>query len=270
MKRRRFLAGGVTGAAFVVGCVGRSPSAGSGPDDKETEAKTQADDGPTTVHDEATVIRTGNRTATATTTDEKRPSTTVGGARTIDGTPGVDGENEIERRISLAGVDDVPEQHRLTIEVKLLESTVTTDHTARLRVTTTNKGAKRQISIADGRCSIFNRGEGESTPPGLWLYRPEDAENFERDGHRWRRDRDPNGPPRGYAAYGCNSPVYATGDSITSKYLVWDDYRTAGYMNSGTYRFAVEVFLYDPNNDVETPSEANFTWGFDLAVANHE
>jgi len=191
------------------------------------------------------------------TADDQRPSATT---RVSDG--------KVQRRVSLASVDEVPNKYSLNIKVELLESTVTATHTARLRVTTTNKGKKRQISIGKDRCSIFNRNKGKSTPPGLWLYSPEDAENFERNGHRWKRDRDPNAPQGGFPGYECNSPVYATGDSVTSKYLVWDDFRAEGYMEPETYRFETKIFFYPPNDASETPSTAAVTWGFALAVKN--
>lgn len=258
MKRRRFLAGGVAGASLVVGCVGRGPDAGSGPDDRETETETPTDDGSTTVA-ETTYVE-ANTTANGRTPTEETPQSKT--------TAETDGEGEasaVQRRVSLAGVDDVPEKHQLTIDVELLESTVTAAHTARLRVTTTNEGPKRKISIMEDKCSLFNRTSGLSEQPGLMLHRPSRTQWIDRPGNRWVRDR-PSNEARVNAAYGCGNRIYSGGESIINEYLVWDDYQVEGYMTPGTYRFAEPVRIKPPGAAFETEPTAKFTWGFSLVV----
>lgn len=231
MKRRILLAAAGTG--LLGGCLGRS-SVGA-----PEQSKTTTDDPPLT-----------RPTGTPETTDAN----------------GAAESGSDERRVSLAGVDDVPAKHAITIDVELLEETVTPDHTARLRVTTTNEGERRRLSVSEGRCNLFNRSGGASETPGLWLHRPKSREWIEREGDRWTRNRDAD-EPRGYLMYGCGARSYDSGESVASDYLVWDDYREEGYMEPGTYRFGEDVLVRSAD---ETPSAdtklAEFVWGFDLRV----
>lgn len=168
------------------------------------------------------------------------------------------------RRVSLERVDEVPSEHDLTITVEPLESSVTPEHTARVRVTTTNEGARRDVSISEGMCCLFDRSRGASDPPGLWLHRPEVADGIERKGDRWTRDA-PADQPRGYPAYGCLAHTYDPGESVSNDYLVWDDYRVSGYLEPGVYRFAEPVTV-SPAGSEGRDDGAEFTWGFDLRV----
>lgn len=258
MERRRFLVTAATGTVLAAGCVSRGP--GAGPNDEATTAGTRIDDGPTPV-------RTDDRSSSATTTDEKRPATTADRTRTANGTQRGNGESEVQRRVSLSSVDEVPDEHRLSIDVKLLESTVTAAHTARLHVTTTNEGPKRKISIQEDDCSLFNRTGGRSENEGLWLHPPDSTEYIDRTGDRWTRDRNPK-TPVAIPMYGCLAQPYSEGQSIMNEYLVWDYYRTEGYMAPGTYRFAEPVRVYGSDGDVSHTTEpaVEFAWGFSLVV----
>lgn len=181
---------------------------------------------------------------------------------------------DVQRRMSLAGVDDVPDEHELTIDVELLESIVTAAHTAHLRVTATDESSrKRRLTIGTGRCNLFNRGKGQSRPKGLWLHAPSSTESIDRVGERWTADRDPDAA-RGFPMYGCGYPPAIHDEPIVNEYLVWDDYRVEGYMSPGTYRFetSIQVGGGSPISTATTATEpeAEFTWGFALAVENLE
>jgi len=264
MKRRRFLAAVGTGTAFAAGCVSRGPDAGAEPTDRESENRT---------HDESTA-RAGDRATTlAETTYAEGNTSTNGGtptertspSETVAETNREGGGSTVQRRISLANVDGVPDEHQLNIEVELLESTVRATHSARLHVTTTNEGSKRKISIAEGKCGLFNRLSGLSETPGLILHRPSRTQWIDRAGSRWVRDR-PADEVRVIATYGCVNRVYAAGESVVNRYLVWDDYQVDGYMTPGTYRFAEPVRIKQPDAGFEAEPTAEFTWGFSLAV----
>lgn len=253
MKRRRFLAGGVAGMAFAVGCVGRGPGSGGPETDDQTPTAS-----------ESPAVRTADRGTTVRTTDstwmtEEPLSSTETPVETTTRA------SALQRRVSLAGVNDVPEKHRMTIDVELLESIVTAAHTTRLRVTTTNTGPKRKISIGEDKCSLFNRDGGLSEKPGLVLHSPDSTEWIDRKGDRWVPDRSSD-EPRAYAAYGCAGRLYPEGDSVVNEYLVWDDYQMRGYMTPGTYRFVEPVRIKRPNEGLDAELTAEFTWGFSLAV----
>lgn len=80
------------------------------------------------------------------------------------------------RTVSIDSVDEIDDEHRVAIDVALLEAGVTDEHTARLQVTTANEGPPRWFSVGDGMCAIFNRSDEMSDPEGVWLYRTEETQ----------------------------------------------------------------------------------------------
>ncbi|WP_276258370.1 hypothetical protein [Haloglomus litoreum] len=174
------------------------------------------------------------------------------------------GPDTDERRVTLAEVDDVPDEHEVRMEVEMLETVANADHPPRLTVTTTNEGPEQAISGGSDMCHLFNRSRaGSDDPEGLWLYRADDADDIDRRGGRWVPDRTGR---RAYAMYGCSRRLFAADESLTNEYEVWDDYRNRGYFPPGTYRWAERVeVLDDPRSDADT-DPATFTWGFSLSV----
>lgn len=182
---------------------------------------------------------------------------------------------DLQRRITLAGSDVLPDEHGLRVDAAVAEPTVTADHPARIRIETTNAGPRRALSVGTGGCAIFNRGElGSDDPPGLWLHRPARAATVERARPRWVRaeaDR-----PRGFDAYGCPLRIVASGESLAQDYVVWDDYRVEGYLEPGTYRWETTLEIYRPADVRREAGEraasptgdpsATLSWGFALTV----
>jgi hypothetical protein len=187
---------------------------------------------------------------------------------------------DIQRRVSLADVDEVPDEHDLRIEVELLQSTVTDAHTAHLRLTATDETSrKRRIGIGTGKCSLFNRTKGKSEPPGLWLLTPDNTNSAPEDG-RWTVKRNM------FAAYGCAYRPTVHDEPIINEYTVWDDAEVDGYMTPGTYRFATPIVVggqgFGSNPTIigdsatttgdattaTTEPASEFTWGFSLTVEN--
>lgn len=191
----------------------------------------------------------------------------IGGLAGCLGTGSSGTDVKYARQISLVSQDTVPVTHEVAIDVKLLAAQVTSDRTARLRITTTNEGSRRAISIGNDGCELFNRSKGGSdAPPGLWLHDPGHTEYIERNGDRWVADR-PADDPRGFDAYGCLRKTYAAGESLGNEYVVWDDYRFEGYMTPGTYRWEERVSVAESTDDFPADDElGSFTWGFSLRV----
>ncbi|WP_231184483.1 hypothetical protein [Haladaptatus sp. DYF46] len=189
-----------------------------------------------------------------------RAALDVGGSES----PETFGPDEVQRRMSLAGVDEVPKKYGVRIDVELLNGAVTAADTAHLRVTVTNEGEKRRFSAGEGMCNPFNRDEGKSETSGLWLHEPKDTKWIERKGDRWTRDRDQN-ERRAFANYACLPRTYEAGESLATEYLVWDDYQVGGYMDPGTYRFEVPIAIHPSGSKFGDPT-AEFDWGFDLRV----
>lgn len=178
----------------------------------------------------------------------------------------VEGDS-VQRRISLAEQDTVPDEHALSINVELLRSRVTASETSKLRVTFTNEGDPWGLAINDGKCHIFNRGHGGSVQPeGLWLHWPN--ARIERKAGQWTRDRNPD-ESRLFSGYGCGAGRIERGESIQTEYAVWDDYRVEGYMEPDTYRFERNVTVYTTEQDggqEDWEQDSTFTWGFSLTV----
>jgi len=178
-------------------------------------------------------------------------------------------DEDLQRRVSLASQDAVPDDYEITIDVEVVESTVTNLRPARVRITTTNEGPKRAISIR-GKvgCVLFNRENGGSDePPGLWLHEPTYANNINREDNQWVRASSDR--PRGFPLHGCRPKTYEAGESLSNEYVVWHDYRVDGYLDPGTYRWEEDVSIWEGEYDAHEDSSKNSvttTWGFSLTV----
>lgn len=180
-------------------------------------------------------------------------------------------EEERQRTVNLDSQDTVPETHQVSINVAVLESAITTAHTARLRVTMTNEGPRRAFRVAGGYCKLFTDPHaGSNDPAGLWLYQPNETEYLDRRGERWVPDRPPS-HPRSYPASACSPQEYKAGESLSTEYEVWDDYQVDGYLQPDTYRWEQEVEIYEDTaaRGPDSPT-ATFTWGFSLSIENAE
>lgn len=176
-------------------------------------------------------------------------------------------EVERQRTVDLDSQDTVPETHQVSIAVAVLESAITTAQTARLRVTMTNEGSKRAFRVAGGYCKLFTDPHaGSDDPAGLWLYQPDETKHLDRKGERWVPDRPPS-EPRTFPASACSPQEYASGESVSTEYEVWDDYQVEGYLKPDTYRWEQEVGIWEDSDARATePPTATFTWGFALSV----
>lgn len=185
-----------------------------------------------------------------------------------------DRSRENKRDITIEHVDSIDRENvEITIDIELLRSTVNPEQTARLRITTTNTGASRNLRHGPNRCSLFNRNDGASDPPGLWLHPPGAKKWIDRANNRWTRDANPE-KPRTFDASVCPLHPYKSGESVSNDYLVWDDYRTPGYMKPGTYRFERNVPVYEyeesPSPLPEHTQYPGFRWGFEIRVHSDE
>lgn len=224
-----------------------------------TDAET-ATDTPTDAETDSPTTATESETETPQDTETDSPTPDE---ETATGTP----HGGLQRTVSLVSVDSVPTGFEVEIDAELLRSRVTDAEPARLRITTTNTGSPRSISVAPDDCSLLNRSKGGSDrPTGLWLHDPGQADRIDRNGNRWEADRDSD-EPRAYAAYGCLKKEYAEGESVSNEYVLWSDYRVEGYMEPGTYRWEEEVSVSEGETPTGTTDGNSFTWGFSLSVS---
>jgi len=167
----------------------------------------------------------------------------------------------LQRRISLAREESVPDEYQIRVEATILESTITDTHPARIRVTITNDGPAREISVSTGRCSLFNRWSQTSHPRGLWLGSADDPQYVTEQGPRWVVDP----PEKGFPDYGCAGRTYGTGESVHNEYTIYHDGRSGGYLESGTYRFEEEFFVSKPE---EQEAGESLPYAFVLTLKN--
>lgn len=174
---------------------------------------------------------------------------------------------DVQRRVSLNGQDTVPEEANLRIEATVLEPTITDSQTARIRVTTTNTGSARRISVSTGNCALFNRYSQTSNPRGVWLGRNGGSGHIAETGPRWVADPPDNGA---FPDYGCDVRAYESGESVSAEYAIFDDNRTGDYLNEGTYRFARDAILIAPGLSAGKDADASITisWGFSITIEN--
>lgn len=194
------------------------------------------------------------------------PSAARYGPRAFDGHT-TSTEREVQRILSVESQDSVAEEHELEIAVEMLEPEITDDHPARVRVTTTNEGAPRNISISEGGCSLFNRRDsGSDDPRGLWLERRDPGATTTPVDGRWTLEVHTDGRG-GFPDYGCAGHDYQRGESVVNEYVVLDDPSVLGYFVENVYRFEQPVSvapIASERDDPEQPIE--FTWGFSLRV----
>ncbi|MDX1747120.1 MAG: hypothetical protein R3324_14375, partial [Halobacteriales archaeon] len=146
----------------------------------------------------------------------------------------------LQRRVSIAEEDPVPEGYDVHVVARLLEATITDEHTARIRITVTNEGPEREIAVSTGGCALLNRYGQSSRPRGVWLARGEDLGYVSENGPEWIAEPPEDG---GFPDYGCAVRTFATGESVSVEYAVYDDARAGGYLPRGRYWFEREAFF---------------------------
>ncbi|MDY6765535.1 MAG: hypothetical protein SV377_07650 [Halobacteria archaeon] len=187
---------------------------------------------------------------------------------------------QVQRQITVESVDDHEEEYDLSMDVEMVKTDVTPEHTAELKITATNQNREQYLRLRDKGCRIFenaNTRGGASDPPGLWLHLPETSRFIERKGDKWTRDK-----PQGQGEHmsdlppnigGCEKILYSPPSSreqplpsFIRRYWVWDDYQVEGYMDPGTYRFEEPIEVFRKQDDSEDEKITGLTWGFSLKV----
>lgn len=87
------------------------------------------------------------------------------------------------------------------------------------------------------------------------------------DENRWEVDQPPE-EPRTFPDVGCAWGPYEPEETMTNEYEIWD-YRDAGYMNPGTYRWEERIRIFTPNEGAHWDGQqlGSFHWGFELNLS---
>jgi len=136
----------------------------------------------------------------------------------------------LQRHISLAREESVPDKCPVRVETEVLKSTITDTHTARIRVTITNDGPAREISVSTGGCSLFNRWSQTSQPRGLWLGFADEPQYVTKQGPQWVADPPRKGVPGLWLCWP-NICVRRVGSQRVRYLSRWSRWRISGVRN---------------------------------------
>lgn len=165
--------------------------------------------------------------------------------------------------LEIAESDQVAGEHQMRITATVTTSTVTEEHPARVRVSTTNTGESRYIQSMRRGLHFHPQYGGETSddPIGLVLFDAHDE--YTRTDGKWQFE--PYDGGQGGA--GLAGVVLEADETISNDYAVLDDATVRGYFSPGTYRFEAPVVI-KPDAEEGPPSGivAEFTWGFSLKV----
>lgn len=165
--------------------------------------------------------------------------------------------------IKIVESDQVAEEHQVRITATVTTSTVTEEHPARVRVSTTDTGESRYIQSMRRGLHFHPQYGGETSddPPGLVLLGANDE--YTRTDGKWQFE--PYDGGQGGA--GLAGVELEAGETISNDYAVLDDATVSGYFSPGTYRFEAPVVI-KPDAEEGPPSGiiSEFTWGFSVKV----
>lgn len=167
------------------------------------------------------------------------------------------GEMPVLRRASLERVDESPSNPNLEFSVEMIEPTVTTEHTARIRVQMKNVDDE-PISVSTTYREVFPAMISMGDQPQLALVRPDSPDGYEKVSETcWR-------PTTSLVRFDGVKETTLSPDERESVVLeLWDSPENTGdCMRPGTYRF---VSSYETDR-----ADYPFEWGFSIRLADTE
>jgi len=153
------------------------------------------------------------------------------------------------RTVAVVDADKIPARFDTEATVEVVESEITAEQTARLRVAVRNTGEKRRTYAFDPKPPMGHE-RSESGPGTLLLARPESLEREDSD--CWRPS--PVGHGDGRATV-----ELAPGEAIENTLRVWD-VGESECLPPGDYRFSAPYPRYEGGRDVQN------VWSFTLSL----
>lgn len=160
------------------------------------------------------------------------------------------------RRVKLSGQDSLPEEVDATLDVEVVESAVTEDHTATVRVTFTNTGPKQEFMFGD--LPPFTVTKSVESNPGVLLLDP-DKSVEKVQSECWQPTQSSHA-----AVFDAVAKIITldSGERISRTAELWGSSLNEKHvcLPTGTFRFEREyTFGFS-----DTPS---FTWGFSVSLS---
>ncbi len=159
------------------------------------------------------------------------------------------------RHVSMEAINEVPDLHSISLDVQLMNSLVTREHPARIRITMSNRSRTDRVYVT-GYMRVFGEVWSAETAPGLVLLPPELPLEFE--DHQFR-------PTERNIAFDAAEIVnrLPPDESTSIQYDVWDAPQNTGEpLKPGTYRFQSEYIRYSSCGNLED----SFVWGVTLSI----
>lgn len=186
----------------------------------------------------------------------------VAGCTSESGETPTETARSFERHVSVASVDQPSEEPPVHFDVSVSDVAVTSETTAFLTITTTNRDdTDWEIQTP------FYKGESEdASEPGVLLYSLDAADHPPRDyDPSCYVDPEPSQESISYTGEGLPTHELAPGETATDEYILVDDPTDAGCFPAGKYRFESSPALYDENDDrVES---LDLSCEFDITIA---
>ncbi|MFB6105851.1 MAG: hypothetical protein ABEJ70_02655, partial [Halobacteriaceae archaeon] len=170
------------------------------------------------------------------------------GGRTTTSLPAL--PDSVGRTVRPVDVDAVPDRYDTAATVEVVEPRVTTEHTARLRVTVRNTGEERRAYVFDPDPPMHH--EPSATGPGTLVLLAADGRHERAGADCWR-------PSGGVVGDGGETVTLAPGEAVQNTLGVWDA-GTGACLPPGAYAFRRQYPQFDDRH-VEN------TWSFTLHLA---
>ena len=160
------------------------------------------------------------------------------------------------RSVEIIDQGDVPDEIEANLIADMVEPTVTSNHTATVHITFTNKGEKRDFTFGD--LPPFTVTESTEDDPGTLLLGPK--RGYEKSGRECWRPQSSNA-----GGYNANAKIVTLeqNESIKRKAGIWGDSENDDRdicLPTGEFQFEREYefgFLDEPS----------FRWGFTIALS---
>jgi len=161
------------------------------------------------------------------------------------------------KRVSLVSTDDSPAKYDLSLSAEVVRKTITSSHTAKLRITITNK-SDQELKMSDGSRQVFSQTASVDAEPGIRLFE-QGAEPISVPGS-WRPL---NEQARSMELEFTRVPPKER-KSIDLK--VWGEpgISVDHGISTGMFRFSTTYHVFENGN------EEQFDWGFTLSIEKIE
>ena len=162
------------------------------------------------------------------------------------------------RSVEIIGQGEVPHEVEADLTAEVVESTVTSNHTAKIHINFTNKGEGRDFDFGD--LPPFTVTRSKKHDPGTLLLGPK--RDYEKSGRECWRPQSSNA-----GGYNANAKIVTLeqNESIKREARLWGDPGNADQnicLPTGEFRFEREyVFGF-----LDSPS---FRWGFTISLSVH-